>query len=465
MLVADDGSPDGTGEIADELAAADPPVHVLHRTGKAGLGAAYIAGFRWALDDGYDVLVEMDADGSHAPEQLPRLLTALRDADLVLGSRWVPGGRSATGRSTGRSSPRRQHVRAAAAAVPVRDVTGGYRAFRRQVLEELALDEVASQGYCFQVDLAWALAVRVPGPRGADHVHRARDRPEQDEPGHRGRGAVAGDRLGADLAQPQRPGPGPGGPAVGRRAVPILLGIVLYAAVEIAAVVAVASWIGIGWTLLLLLGLSLVGLVLLRREGSRAWRSFQLGGRRGPAAGPRGARRHARAARRGAHRAARVRDRRAGAAVPAAVLPPAARPGARRLGADPGPGDRAAGQLDPRAGARCRRAATAPSRPRPDGSSRARSSRRATHDPHTVRSSYPGVILITDSTRPAIRFGSRASVCLSGNARRRGCGDRGAPRAARPGPPRGRRPCAAPSACPSACAPAWPSSTPAPRRR
>ena len=92
VLVADDDSPDGTGDVADELAAADEQVHVLHRTGKAGLGAAYMAGFRWALADGYDVVVEMDADGSHAPEELPRLLTALRDADLVIGSRWVPGG-------------------------------------------------------------------------------------------------------------------------------------------------------------------------------------------------------------------------------------------------------------------------------------------------------------------------------------------------------------------------------------
>ena len=141
---------------------------------------------------------------------------------------------------------------------------------------------------------------------------------------------------------------------------PILLGIVLYAAVEIAAVVAVASWIGIGWTLLLLLGLSLLGLVLLRREGSRAWRSFQLAVAEGRPPGREvldgmlvllGA---------APHRAARVRDRRAGAAVPAAVLPPAARPGARRLGADPGAGDRAAGQLDPRARVRCRRAADGP---------------------------------------------------------------------------------------------------------
>src|SRR5512135_1406355 len=92
LLVVDDNSPDGTGDIADKLAGEDSHIHVMHRAGKAGLGAAYIAGFRWALDHGYGAVVEMDADGSHRPEELPRLLTALADADLVLGSRYVPGG-------------------------------------------------------------------------------------------------------------------------------------------------------------------------------------------------------------------------------------------------------------------------------------------------------------------------------------------------------------------------------------
>jgi dolichol-phosphate mannosyltransferase len=156
VLVVDDGSPDGTGDIADRLAAADSSVHVLHRTQKAGLGAAYIAGFRWALSDGYDVVVEMDSDGSHAPEELPRLLTALREADLVIGSRWVPGGQIRNWPiyrqiiSIGGSTYARVLLR-----FPVRDSTSGYRAFRRQVLEDLKLDEVASQGYCFQIDLAW----------------------------------------------------------------------------------------------------------------------------------------------------------------------------------------------------------------------------------------------------------------------------------------------------------------------
>ena len=156
LLVVDDGSPDGTGDIADRLAAADASVHVLHRTRKAGLGAAYIAGFRWALADGYDVIVEMDSDGSHAPEELPRLLTALREADLVIGSRWVPGGQIRNWPlyrqiiSIGGSTYARVLLR-----FPVRDSTSGYRAFRRQVLDEVKLDEVASQGYCFQIDLAW----------------------------------------------------------------------------------------------------------------------------------------------------------------------------------------------------------------------------------------------------------------------------------------------------------------------
>ncbi|MEU1121425.1 MULTISPECIES: polyprenol monophosphomannose synthase [unclassified Streptomyces] len=155
ILVADDNSPDGTGKIADELVAGDDHVHVLHRKGKEGLGAAYLAGFRWGLEHGYGVLVEMDADGSHQPEELPRLLTALKGADLVLGSRWVPGGRVVNWPkhrefiSRGGSTYSRLLL-----DVPIRDVTGGYRAFRRETLEGLGLGEVESQGYCFQVDLA-----------------------------------------------------------------------------------------------------------------------------------------------------------------------------------------------------------------------------------------------------------------------------------------------------------------------
>jgi dolichol-phosphate mannosyltransferase len=156
LLVVDDNSPDGTGKIADELADAQPWVQVLHRGGKEGLGAAYVAGFRWAKEQGYDVVVEMDADGSHAPEQLPRLLAALEHADLVLGSRWVDGGvvvnwpRSREIISRGGNLYTRL-----ALGLPLRDATGGYRAYRRNVLDLLLETDVASQGYCFQVDLAW----------------------------------------------------------------------------------------------------------------------------------------------------------------------------------------------------------------------------------------------------------------------------------------------------------------------
>ncbi len=161
ILVADDNSPDGTGRMADELAAADEQVHVMHRLGKEGLGAAYLAGFAWALQAGYDVVVEMDADGSHQPEQLPRLLDALRTADLVLGSRWVPGGRTENWPKS------RQLISRGGTAytrlmlgVPIQDATGGYRAFRADTLRKLDLHEVASQGYCFQIDLAWRAVQR-----------------------------------------------------------------------------------------------------------------------------------------------------------------------------------------------------------------------------------------------------------------------------------------------------------------
>lgn len=156
VLIADDNSPDGTGKFADELANTDEQVHVLHRRGKEGLGAAYLAGFAWGIEAGYGVLVEMDADGSHQPEELPRLLTALKSADLVLGSRWITGGRvvnwpkSREILSRGGSTYSRLLL-----DVPIRDVTGGYRAFRKETLEALGMAEVASAGYCFQVDLAW----------------------------------------------------------------------------------------------------------------------------------------------------------------------------------------------------------------------------------------------------------------------------------------------------------------------
>jgi dolichol-phosphate mannosyltransferase len=159
VLIVDDHSPDGTGKIADEIAAADPRVHVLHRTAKAGLGGAYIAGFGWGLEHGFDVLVEMDADGSHAPEQLSRLLDALRDADLVIGSRWVPGGTVVNWPKSRELLSRGGNLYTRIAlGIDLRDATGGYRAYRRAVLEEIDYRSVVSEGYCFQVDLAWRAA-------------------------------------------------------------------------------------------------------------------------------------------------------------------------------------------------------------------------------------------------------------------------------------------------------------------
>jgi dolichol-phosphate mannosyltransferase len=156
VLVVDDASPDGTGRLADEAAARNPRINVLHRTRKDGLGAAYLAGFGWALARDYGVIVQADADGSHRPEDLPRLLRALVEADLVLGSRYVPGG-GVTNWSRRRellSRSGNRYVRVLL-GMPIRDSTGGYRAFRAAGLRRLDLTGVASRGYCFQVDMAW----------------------------------------------------------------------------------------------------------------------------------------------------------------------------------------------------------------------------------------------------------------------------------------------------------------------
>jgi dolichol-phosphate mannosyltransferase len=154
VLVVDDNSPDGTGELADKLSAGDEQIHVLHRPGKGGLGAAYIAGFGWAMEHGYGVMVEMDADGSHQPEDLPKLLAALQDADAVIGSRWVAGGtvrnwpKSREALSRGANTYARLMLQ-----LPVRDATAGYRAYRAETLRAINLGSVQSQGYCFQIDL------------------------------------------------------------------------------------------------------------------------------------------------------------------------------------------------------------------------------------------------------------------------------------------------------------------------
>ncbi|MBK4347013.1 polyprenol monophosphomannose synthase [Lacisediminihabitans changchengi] len=156
VLVVDDNSPDGTGRIADDLAARHPEVHVLHRTEKNGLGGAYLAGFAWGLEAGYWALVEMDADGSHHPEDLPRMIELLADHDLVLGSRWVPGGRTENWPLSRQLLSRggSMYTRAAL-GIDVRDATGGFRVFSARALREIDLGGVASQGYCFQVDLLW----------------------------------------------------------------------------------------------------------------------------------------------------------------------------------------------------------------------------------------------------------------------------------------------------------------------
>jgi len=158
VLIADDNSPDGTGRIADEMAGEDAHIHVMHRAGKQGLGAAYIAGFTWARDHGYDAVVQMDADGSHAPEELPRLLNALRDADAVIGSRWVRGGQVVNWPfhrlllSRGGNFYTRVVL-----GMGVKDATGGYRAYRMSVLDKAELDSIQSQGYSYQVELTWRI--------------------------------------------------------------------------------------------------------------------------------------------------------------------------------------------------------------------------------------------------------------------------------------------------------------------
>ena len=154
VLIVDDASPDGTGALADGLAASDERVHVLHRTRKNGLGAAYLESFAWARERGFDYLVQLDADGSHQPEQLPDLLAATRDADVVLGSRWVPGGQVQNWPwhrrmlSRGGSLYSRLLLR-----LPQQDVTGGYRVYSAAALQKMALGSVDSLGYCFQIDM------------------------------------------------------------------------------------------------------------------------------------------------------------------------------------------------------------------------------------------------------------------------------------------------------------------------
>jgi dolichol-phosphate mannosyltransferase len=155
ILLADDNSPDGTGAIADRLADADAHVQVMHREGKQGLGAAYLAGFDWARERGYQAVVEMDADGSHAPEDLPALLRAARDADVVIGSRWTTGARVVNWPLRRLLLSRFGNLYARLAlGMPVSDATGGYRVYRLSALDAIDLASVCSQGYSFQVELS-----------------------------------------------------------------------------------------------------------------------------------------------------------------------------------------------------------------------------------------------------------------------------------------------------------------------
>jgi dolichol-phosphate mannosyltransferase len=156
VLVVDDGSPDGTGEIADRLAADLSPVRVLHRARKQGLGRAYLAGFELALDAGADLMMEMDADFSHDPRDVPRLIAAAGAADLVLGSRYVPGG------GVENWGLRRRLLSRGGCAyarvllgIPVRDLTGGFKCFNRRVLEAIDLADVRADGYAFQIELTY----------------------------------------------------------------------------------------------------------------------------------------------------------------------------------------------------------------------------------------------------------------------------------------------------------------------
>jgi dolichol-phosphate mannosyltransferase len=156
VLIVDDNSPDGTGKLADELAKKEPRISVLHRQQKNGLGKAYVAGFAWALDRGYDSICEMDADFSHNPAYLPEFWRLLKDHDVVMGSRYVPGGGVKNWGLARRFISRGGSVYARSIlGMPVQDMTGGYNAWRRNVLEAVDISTLRSEGYAFQIELKW----------------------------------------------------------------------------------------------------------------------------------------------------------------------------------------------------------------------------------------------------------------------------------------------------------------------
>ena len=157
ILVVDDGSPDGTGAIVDGIATNNPRVHVIHREGKLGLGTAYIAGFRWALERKYDLVFEMDADFSHNPERLPEFLEAIRESDVVLGSRYQDGHVNVVNWPMSRlflSYGANIYARFVT-GLPIFDTTGGFKCFRRNVLESVDLNSVKSNGYAFQIEMSY----------------------------------------------------------------------------------------------------------------------------------------------------------------------------------------------------------------------------------------------------------------------------------------------------------------------
>ena len=161
ILIVDDNSPDGTGDLADEISAQNPRVHVMHRAGKLGLGTAYIAGFKYATEHQYDAAFEMDADFSHDPRYLPDFLRAIESADLVIGSRYVQGGGTPNWSLLRRFISGGGNIFARVVlGIPVHDCTAGFRCYRRQVLESIGLDTVESQGYAFQVEMAYRVYKR-----------------------------------------------------------------------------------------------------------------------------------------------------------------------------------------------------------------------------------------------------------------------------------------------------------------